>query len=101
MTIVFKNWRADAKGTRRGYVELHLPEAGLVVRDVVVHVFDGASGPPKLWIAMPARRYTGADGRDKWFAFLVFARDANDALQDAANAQLRNLQGVIPEKVSA
>jgi len=89
MNILFKNSRADAKQTRRGYVEMHLLDVGLVIRDVVVHVYPRAEGEPRVWVAMPARPYVDGAGKPNWSAFLIFDKSATEELQAAAREQLR------------
>ena len=75
---------------RKGYCELRLPDVGIVIRDVAVHVFDQAK-PPRCWVSMPAREYTDRNGERKFWAFLWFDRDANEQLQDQAREQLKKL----------
>lgn len=90
MRVEIKNFRRDVRKTRQGYCELWLPDIGLGIRDVVVHRFAEA-GPPRCWVSLPAKSYTGKDGQEKWWPLVWFDRTANGALQDAARAELKRI----------
>ena len=86
MNVKLTNWRADRKGTKRGYCDLVLADVGLTIKGFTVHENSG-----KYWIAPPAGESNGPDGKLRYWQFLSFSDGAKDSLRNAAVDQLRTL----------
>jgi hypothetical protein len=78
--IAARNWRPLEKNTLRGFVDLELPDPGLVIRSVCLHAKAGSR-----WVAMPARPWIDESGTRQWTQIVEFANpDARRAFQAAA-----------------
>ena len=89
MSIQIDNFRPDVRNTRRGYFNIVLPKAGLVLRDWVLHLNSGS-----WWVSPYARSYD-KDGEKKWWPLTVFTDD--EAKKRFQNAVLEALRAFTPE----
>jgi hypothetical protein len=75
----------------RGFVTLALPEAGLKIRDCVLHEKDG-----RQWLAFPAKSFVTKDGAKKGIPFakhteIGSSRTQRNAFQSAALSLIQRL----------
>lgn len=89
MPVQIDSFRPDVRNTRRGYFNIVLPKAGLVLRDWVLHLNGGS-----WWVSPYARSYD-KDGEKKWWPLTVFTDD--DAKKRFQAAVLDALREFTPE----
>lgn len=78
MKVNVIEFRQRPSGGRRGFVDVELPELGLVLRDVVV--FSGHRG---AWVKMPARRVAIDEQTVEYHPYLEFSPSLAEAVQSA------------------
>ena len=67
-------FRPYQRNTLQGFCDFELTRVGLVLKDCTLHEKNGHH-----WIAFPARRYEGQDGRTLWSPAVEFAEGATAA----------------------
>lgn len=87
-------WKAVNKNTLRGFADLLLPKAGLLLLECAVHEKDGSA-----WVNPPAKELRDAEGRRTGFRDTVgfVDRDARRAWSDAALAAVQEWRRAHPE----
>lgn len=78
--IVCTSWTPSAQNTRRGFVDISLPDSGIILRGVVLH--QGAAG--KRWVSWPATQ----TGRGYSACAKFMATVEHDAWQQSALAAI-------------
>ncbi len=77
--ITIESFRAHQKNTLQGFLTLHLPSAGLRIKDVCLHEKNGSK-----WVSMPARPYE-QDGTTKWAQIIEYdSKESRGAFQRSA-----------------
>jgi hypothetical protein len=88
MKIVATNFKPVSKNTRKGFVDLTLLDAGMVLNETAWHEKDGSNGSPPA-----GRSYADkATGEVKWTNLVEFtSREAKAAFQSAGLVAVHKL----------
>jgi hypothetical protein len=96
MRIEALDFHHHARGTLVGFADLALGNSGLRVHDCPVH-----RKGEHWWVNLPARPYTGKDGKQHWQPMLEFGdEDSRARFQTGVLAALRfRFPNVFPESL--